>query len=469
MDHLKTITEGYENLSNRKILEISKENSLIKFVLDDASEYKKFLYCRIYTIDKKIYFLPLVDPELEENLKFNDPQFKKKSNDYALLSACDSSSLELFLTAIAQGANVNAIDYTDTSALFSIQKDDTEFSLETVISTGVIPKNLRLKLTNKFFVGEQNFETSALLYARKAKAFEIVQKLIEHGANLHNEQIFKKVMDDEITDLIQTNEKILNAQKNLDIPIFQIYKKSEQDLASIKNLKIKDFTSPFDTTLHIKCFFNKNFFYLEQQKEASGKIFPNITILAQIYAFSLIWNKNGEKISDFYHQWAGYTLFRELVFHNIIKELHVESYKYNEAIFPEHLVAFVKQILYQPKFSSAEGYFCDQTIYLLYFLFKYFFVISTYHPEWKKYYSELQDFFVANTAGNFLLKIFCSRDKIFESSIKPAIQYYILRKYLATTLVRGIPSLSIDITTKITEFWQPCEIFIQAIRNLSDN
>lgn len=457
----RTFPVEYEKLSGSKITGIEQCAQIVKITLKDRETPENFfLYFLNLKLGTKNYLAPIFDdPELKKDFSYDSQELSKKSADYFLLSICYLGSTNYLSLAFERGANSNAIDYRTYNVLFSIQNNGKESTLLELFLNKIIPDNLQLILANKFFAGVSTHGISALEYALKAQSLELVQKLLDHGATTTDN--FKKIID-KLKNYLDTKNETIVAQKNCIIPSFKIEKKiNEHEFQDLENIQIRKFHSQYDKTIYIRCIFNKDFIRIEpDENHTYTEELLDVDTLANIYACLLVWNKNGLAISNFYYQWKQYILFKYLIIHYLVCELNRKAYEYDPTILPENLLLLVKNILCsQDKLSCFE-------IYLIKYLFKYFFVLAAYQQEWKASYTSFEKFLSAQEAGRKILKEFYQEEKILTKPIKNILQNYSLHEYLATVLARGIPSLPLDITRKIVEFWEPCEIFIEAIRNI---
>lgn len=466
---LKTIPSIYEQMSGNEIVESEAMGSLVKFVLKAEGHLDNyFAYFRMRTINNKKYLLPIVDdPELQEDFSIDSPKLIKKSNDYALLEGCSQGFYDYVATILKKEVNINAVDYTDYGVIFSLENNGQPCTINEFFSDNFVSNNPKLILENKFFAGDSKKNFTPIAYACQSQSIDILDELIKQGVHIDDEENFKKYIEKFRNDIINSKDQIIKAQNNASInasiPSFSIKKASEIYKPIPERLLIKKLGSIYDKTIALKVFLGKNFIHIEPMEINSYKeTFLDVDSLATLYSYLIVWNNEGEYISNVYHRWKIYPLFKKLVFHYVIDELQNKSYAYDPDILPENLIILAKKIIYsfQSTPSFTESYF-------LQFLLKYFFVLASYHAQWNNYYRDLLELFLKDTQGKNLLKELRQIDEIVCMPLKQEVQIHLLRQYLATILSHngysGSP-LPFDVTERIANFWLPSKKFIEYVR-----
>lgn len=462
---LQTISARAYLLKDSEIIAIMGMDPLVKIYFKLKNNTQMFFcYFRIHKLMKDSCLLPLYDdPELKKDLSRDSLEFKKKVWDYRLLVSCHEGHYDLANKAITEGANVNAVDYTDNSALFSFKDEAGTVSFWEIFN-GISRTKNTLILENKFFAGESTQRLTPIAYAVKSFSVDICELLLKNGAVINDYTFFKKSFEKFKSTISIAQDQMMKAQKNSEIPVFQVDKEATINEKRIIQKIWCD--SIFDQSIDIQLFIGKNFIKIIALDGASyKKKYLDFDILAIIYASLLLLNeKDGTRIAHLYRHWKDYKFFKDLVFKYIKNYLQKSSYAYHPSILSSNFIILMKNILhYSSKYSLNDEQFVK-------FLFNYFFVLADYQEQWKKHCSVLQEILLENPQGRFFLKQLCQENKtLFCPTIKIEIQKHLLQNYLMAIFSHRNSPFSFDIAGKIAKFWQPDKEFIEWIKALKNN
>lgn len=458
-----TITSLYREIDGSEIADGSKLGLIVKLLLKNKKN-SNYLLCYFRVLLGTSYLLPLFgDEELLDNI--DSDKMKQKSIDYELLLYCFYGDYNHASEVIADGANINAKDYTDYTAIFSLEINQKPCSFKEFFIPATQRVNRKLILKNKFFAGEPISKFTPLGYAVKSLAPDIIEKLLENKAFLLERENFQNhVLTALRSDITASKDQIFKAQSTGEIPSFLIERNHETDKSILDNLKTESLCSIYDNTLYIKMFYDKNSVHIQPEKQNNYKEnFLDFDSLATVYAHLLIWNKTGTRIANLYHYWQKYEFFKTLVFRYITVELQTNAYAFESDMLPENLLILVKNMLpYIDESSLIEKS-------LLNFLMRYLFIVASHHTEWKEYYRTLVDLLLQNQEGKLFLQNLSEIDEIFRIPLKREIQMDLLREYLALILSNHGSLLPLEIAKKITAFWTPSEKFIEYVRTRVTN
>lgn len=465
----KTVSRLHKFLSGCEILETSYKGSLISFVLKSPKTNEEFVqYFWKKQIGDNVYLCPIVgDPDLKPNMNFNDPKFIKKYWDYRLLFACEYGLLDSVRLALDKGADPFALDYTENGGIFSIENNGQKCGFDDFIKPTTQQINPKIVLENKFFAGKNTYGYMPKDYAKRACAIDVVTELEKRllgGKDYKNQNIeLGKDMEKLTKEAKEQEEKIEEAQNDIDIPSYEIEPMCEVDVKAIENFQQRYVYSINNPTLKTKVFFGKNFVKVvaEQDNKYEGKHL-DLDSLATLYAYLIFWNmQDGTKISNLFKNWSNHEYFKNLVLYYIQFEMQNSAYSLNKKIQCQNVISIADHMVQNlDKFKLSA-----KNLSFLRSLFRYLFVLAQEPNGPQNEYKNLLKLLLSNPEGKLLLKVWAKEEKrILCPELKEAMQIYLLKGFIVKMLMHADPPYPKVIAENISEFWEPSEEFMKYIK-----